>query len=159
MRVTTWPAWRIRYSSRRNSRGCRSIAGSAALGGAGEKIELEIAHLQPRLHRRRRAAAHQRVDARQQFDEGVGLGEIIVAAGLQALHAVVHFGQARERNSTGVALPCSRISATTLQAVQLGQHAVDDRHVVGPRQRQRQPDFAIGGIVHHMAGLLQPLTR
>src|ERR671933_176156 len=29
VRVTTWPAWRIRYSSRRNSRGCSGIASPA----------------------------------------------------------------------------------------------------------------------------------
>ena len=45
------------------------------------------------------------------------------------------------------------------QPVHLGQHAVDDRHVIGPRQRQRQADIAIGGIVHHMARFLQPLHQ
>ena len=45
------------------------------------------------------------------------------------------------------------------QPVHLGQHAVDDCHVIRPRQRQRQSDIAVGGIVHHMSGFLQPLDQ
>ena len=43
--------------------------------------------------------------------------------------------------------------------IHLGQHAVDDRHVIGPRQRKTEAHVTIGGIVHHMAGLFQALNQ
>src|SRR5437660_7309596 len=43
------------------------------------------------------------------------------------------------------------------QAVELRQHDVNHRRVVRRRGRQRQAVFAIGGVVHGEAALLQPL--
>src|ERR671939_447254 len=67
VRVTTWPGRRIRYSSRRNSRGCSSIRRPARATGGG-------------------------VHAPQQLGEGEGLGEVVVAARLQPLHPVADAG-------------------------------------------------------------------
>ena len=49
VRVTDWPAWRIRNSSSWNSRGCRSISLPAPVHGAGDQVHLQIADLQQGL--------------------------------------------------------------------------------------------------------------
>ena len=59
-----------------------------------------------RSRRRRPRAAAQRLDPGQQFGEGEGLGEVVVAAGAQALTRSSTSPSA-ERNSTGVRLPCA----------------------------------------------------
>ena len=53
-------------------------------------VEGEIGDAEHRLLRTAfRPAAGQRLHARQELGKGIGLGEIIVAAGAKALHAVV----------------------------------------------------------------------
>src|SRR6267154_6509814 len=49
--------------------------GTVALGGTGEKIELEIADGDLGLHRARIAAADERIEPREEFGESVRLGE------------------------------------------------------------------------------------
>ncbi len=46
-----------------------------------------------------------------------------------------------------------------LEAIHLGQHAVDNGDVVRPRKRQREAGVAVGGFIDHMAGLLQALNQ
>ena len=134
------------------------MSASAALGGAGQKIELEIAHLKPRLDGGGTAAAHQRVDARQQFDEGIGLGQIIVAARLQPFDAIVHVGErAQEQHRRQIAVLADLLDE--LQPIELGQHAIDDGHVIGSRQRQRETDLAVGGVVDDMARFLETVHQ
>ncbi len=61
-----------------------------------ETVELEIADPVHRLHVARLAAPRQCLDAGEQFGEGIGLGEIIVAAGAQAGDAVVDLAEGRK---------------------------------------------------------------
>ena len=132
--------------------------GLAALGGAGQKIEFEIAHLEPRLDGSRAAAAHQRIDAREQFHEGVRLRQIVVAAGLEPFHAIVHFGQrAQEQHRRQIAVLADLLDE--LQPIELRQHAIDDGHVVGSRQRQRETDLAVGGVVDDVTRFLETVHQ
>jgi hypothetical protein len=45
------------------------------------------------------------------------------------------------------------------QPVHLGQHAINDRHVIGARQRQAQAGFPVRRFIHHMAGFLEALHQ
>ena len=45
------------------------------------------------------------------------------------------------------------------EPVALGQHAVDDQHVVVAVERQREPVLAVGGPVGHMADLAEGLDQ
>ena len=81
VRVTDWPAWRIRNSSSWNSRGCRSISLPSRRTLAADQVHLQVADPQQRLHRAGLAAAGQRLDPGDQLGEGVGLDQIVVAAG------------------------------------------------------------------------------
>ena len=93
MRVTTWPACFIRYSSSRNSRGCSTISSLAARDLVRQPVELEVADAVDGLLAAAAAAARQHLDAGQQLGEGIGLGQIVVAAGAQALDAVVDLAE------------------------------------------------------------------
>ena len=121
-----------------------------------EQIQLEIADLKKRLDGCRMAATYQCIDAGQQFDKGIRLGKIVVAAGLEALHAVVHIRKrAQEQHGRQIAVLAHFLDK--LEAVELGKHAVHDRDIVGSRQSERQPDFAVGGVIDHMARFLEPV--
>ncbi len=45
------------------------------------------------------------------------------------------------------------------EAVHPGQHAIDHRDVVRPRQGERQAGFAVGGIVDDMPGLFEAVDQ
>jgi hypothetical protein len=96
-----------------------------------------------------------RLDARQQLGEGERLHEVVVTAGLQALHAVVDLAQrAQDQRRRVVVGPAQR--ADDGEAVHARQHAVDDQRVVFLRARPEQPLLALGGLVHRESALAQP---
>ncbi len=64
--------------------------------GVGVQIENQIGDLQPVLPGLGLGASCQRFQTRQQFPEGIGLDQIIIAAGFQAGDAIVHFAQRRQ---------------------------------------------------------------
>jgi len=130
---------------------------TAALGSAGQKIELQIAHRHFGLHRARIAPADQRVEPCQQLGEGIGLGEIIIAARAQALDAVIDVGQGgEEKHRRHVAFAAH--ARDKPQSVEPGQHAIDDRYVIGTRKCEGQPGFAVACIIHDVAGFFEALT-
>src|ERR1700755_950709 len=90
VRVTDWPAWRIRNSSNWNSRGCKAISWSPRRAN---EVHLELAPLRPRAAGAGLAPARQRLDPGDQFGQGVGLDQIVVAAGLQARDLVLDLAQ------------------------------------------------------------------
>ena len=63
---------------------------AAAPHFAREQIQRQVADGQARRLGGLRGPPDERLHARQQFGKGKRLGQIIIAAGLQALHAVVH---------------------------------------------------------------------
>ncbi len=131
---------------------------AAALGGAGEEIELQIAHRHLGLHRARIAPADQRIEPCQELGEGIGLGKVIIAARAQPLDAVIDVGQrGKEEHRGHVAFPAH--PRNEAQSVEPGQHAIDDRHVIGPREREGQSGFAVARFVHDVAGFFQSLAK
>ena len=61
--------------------------------------------------------------------------------------------------SAGVSMPLPRRVADHRQAVELGQHAVDDQHVVLAVQRQREALLAVGREIGHVADLAEGLDQ
>ena len=62
---------------------------AAARHAARQQVEHQIVDRQRRRLGRARGAAHQRLHAGQQLGERERLGQVVVAAGLQAAHAIV----------------------------------------------------------------------
>ena len=119
-----------------------------------QPVELEVGDPIDRLLAAAAAAARQHLDARQQLGERIGLGQVVVAAGAQALDAVVDLAergqdQHRRLDALGAQFADDR------EAVALGQHAVDDQDVVLPVERQRQPLLAVRRLVGDMADLAE----
>ena len=103
-------------------------------------------------------AARQHLDARQQFGERVGLRQIVVAAGAQALDAVVDLAERRQdQDRRAVALVAQR--ADERQAVALRQHPVDHQHVVVAGLGERQAFLAVAGEIGDMADFAKRLDR
>ena len=63
---------------------------------ARQQVQRESAGGQPRGLGGLRRPPDERLDARQQFGKGKRLGQIIIAAGLQPLDAIVHRGPGAE---------------------------------------------------------------
>jgi hypothetical protein len=102
-----------------------------------------------------RCAADERLEAGEQLREGEGLGEVIVAAGLESFHAVVHAGAgAEDEHWHPRAFGPQR--AHHAEPVELRQHEVEHDGVVVHRAGQRQAALAVGSMVHGKAVLLQP---
>ena len=80
------------------------------------------------------------------------MGEIVVAAGAQALHAVVDLAERGQDQHRRFDLLGAQF-ADDRQAVALRQHAVDDQDVVIAVERHRETLLAVGGVVGDMAGL------
>jgi len=101
----------------------------------GQAIEFEVADFVGRFLAAPPAAApRQNLDARKQFGERIRLREIVVTAGTQSLHAVVDLperGENQHRRLDAVG-PQRRDDR---KAVELGQHAIDDHHVIGAVER------------------------
>ena len=121
-----------------------------------QPVELEIADPVDGFLALAAAAARQRLDAGEQFGERIGLGEIIVAAGAQALHPVVDLAErGQDQHRRLVALGAQ--FADHRQTVALGQHAIDDQHVVVAVAGQRQALLAVRRLVGDVADLAEGL--
>ena len=92
----------------------------------------------------------------QQLREGVRLGQIVVAAAAQALDPLVDVAhRADEQHRRLLAGGAQRLDHA--EPIQLGQHAIDDQHVVFRARRQQQAFLAAVHHLHVVAALLQAL--
>ena len=103
-------------------------ARDAAPGG----VELEVAAAQDR-RARAAGAPRQRADAGHELLPLEGLGQVVVGAEGEAVDDVVEAVGGREHEDLGLAL-VAREPAADLVAVELGQVAVEDHHVVWERR-------------------------
>ena len=103
-------------------------------------------------------AADERLHARQQLGKRKRLGEIIVTAGLQAFHPVVHPGLRAEDEHRREDFVLPQL-AQQRKPVELRQHDVEHCGVVGDGARQRETVFTIGRMVRGEAVLLQPVDH
>ena len=87
-----------------------------------------------------------------------GLGEIVVRTGVQPVHPVRQLGPGREhQHRRGAALRPQ--AAQHGEAVQLGQHHVQQDHVINGGQGVVQPRLAVVADVHRIAVQLQQVLE
>ena len=46
-----------------------------------------------------------------------------------------------------------------MQAIELGQHAIDNSDIIGTRQSQRQADITVAGVIDHMPRFFQAVDQ
>ena len=99
-------------------------------------------------------AAQQRADTRQHLLEVERLGDVVVGAGVEALHLVapaVARGQDQHRHGAAGAAPCLQHRDT----VHLGQADVEDHGVVRLAFAEEVPLLAVKGAVDDVSGVGQ----
>ena len=131
---------------------------AAARDRVAEPVELEVADAEHGLCGVGLPPPGKRLDAGEQLGEGVGLGQIVVAAGAQARDAVVDLAEGGEDQRRRVVALAAQF-LDDRQAVALRQHAVDDQHVVAAIRRHRRTGIAVGGVVGHVSRLAQRLGK
>ena len=138
----------IRYSSSRNSRSC-SVNSSLprATGAKADRVRDRRPRWSGFFGRTRHGGATAPHDPRQQFGKANRVCEVVVAAGAQALDAVVDLSESRENQRwRAVHYRYSHQRADQRQAIALWQHPVDHQRVVvtaigqADLHRHRQPD-------------------
>src|ERR1700733_1483087 len=159
VRVTTWSAWRIRYSSSLNSRGCSVIARAPRVTRRDSRPMRRSPTCRgrsaPCSTLRRPRASTPAVRARQQLAEGEGLGEVIVAAAAQPADALIDIVE-RGQDQDGRAVAGLAQRLDDRQPVDVArQHAVHDDDVVRLAGGEEQPVAAIAGVLHGVPGLAQ----
>ncbi|KAG1545100.1 hypothetical protein G6F50_013789 [Rhizopus delemar] len=126
-------------------------AAPATVGGARQQVQLQVADPQHGLVAGRLlAATQQHFHPRGHLVGGERLGQVVVATGAQAAHALVHVGQrAEHQHRRGNADPPQR--GADGQAVQARQQAVQRDHVIVAAGRAHQAFTTIGHPVHVQA--------
>src|ERR1700675_1417822 len=123
----------------------RNVLGAPA-GGPRHEVTREIADAQDGLLDDGVAAPAQRLDARQQLDEGEGLDHIVVAAGAQAPHPVVDLPE-RADDQDGRGDAASAQLTHDRDAVDARKHAVDHDHGIVAGDTTAQSVVAAGGQI------------
>ena len=133
--------------------------GALAAGeGEGGLLQPQVSVFQGISLPQLRLAAGQGPDAGQQLLGLKGLGEIVVRTGVQPVHPVRQLGPGREhQHRRGAALRPQ--AAQHGEAVQLGQHHVQQDHVINGGQGVVQPRLAVVADVHRIAVQLQQVLE
>jgi hypothetical protein len=143
--VTTWPAAHQIFEEFEFARlQWQDFAGAG--NGAGEQVHFQIGGFQPGVLRLIAGPPAEAFDASQKFGKGIGLAEIVVAAGPQALDPLVDIAEGAENQHRRPDAFVAQL-ADDGEAVELRQHAVDDQNVMHTVAGQRQAPLAIGGEV------------
>ena len=119
---------------------------AAARHAPRQQIERDVVDREGRRFGGACGAPHQRLHPREQLREREGLRQVVVAAGLQAPHAIVD-GPSGAEDENGRRDAAAAELVDERQAVALGQHQVDDRDVVRLIARRRQPRIALRRVV------------
>src|SRR5258708_1334025 len=127
---------------------------SGARHDAGEQVDLEVADAQDRGDRLTGRPPRESGDAGDQLGEGEGFDQVVVGPGIEAVDAVVDSIQRGEekhrRRDAGAA---DRLHDT--DAVEPGQHAVDDHEVVGLASGVKESVAPVRRVLDDMPVLLQ----
>ena len=111
---------------------CPGSADSAALD-----VHVQIRDFQEVRRARRRPATADGVDPREEFLHGKRLGEIIICAGFQPFHAILHVAACGENQDPRRAV-CTTELVQNRKAVEAGQVEVEDDEIRGILERRRQ---------------------
>ena len=131
---------------------------AGALGAPRQQIDREIADGEARRLGRPRGAPDERLDAREELCERERFGQIVVAARLQAAHAVVD-GALRAEDEHRRSHAARAQAIDERQAVECRQHDVDNRGVVRMARRHFESAIAIRGDIDNEAGFGQALLH
>ena len=111
-------------------------------GLAGQQIELEIGHLQSGGGGALVTSPPEVLDAGQQLREGIGFGQVIVAAGAQPLDPIVDLAQrGQEQHRRRIAGLAQVLHQA--QPVEVRQHAIDDQPIERLHGGTQQPLTAV----------------
>src|SRR6202163_691279 len=120
---------------------------AAPAGGPRHQVDREIADPQDGLLGNGFTASAKRLDARQQFDEGKRLDQVVIATGTQATDPIVDFSERTDdQEGRGDAV----IAQLThhRDAIDVRQHAVDRDHGIVAGDAAAQRLVAAGGQIH-----------
>ena len=95
---------------------------------------------------------------REQLRERIGLREVIVAAGPQPLDPIVDLAQRRKNECRSLDAFASQ-RADDRQPIKLGQHTIDNQHVILAVERVSEPFLAIHCQIGNMADLAECLYQ
>ena len=98
------------------------------------------------------AAADEGLGAGDEFAEVEGLGEVVVGAGVEQLDDGVLAPSLAVRMRTGVASWRARRRRSRLEAVELGQHQVENDEVVAAVAGEVVAGLAVGGPIDRETG-------
>src|SRR5467141_3197258 len=120
---------------------------AASAGGPRHQVDGEIADPQDGLLDDGFTASAKRLDARQQFDKGKRLDQIVIAPGTQAAHAIVDLPERTDdQNGCGDAVVAQLTHDR--DAIDVRKHAVDRDHGIVAGDTAAQRLVAAGGQIH-----------
>ena len=128
----------------------------AALDLAGQEIERQVAGRQTRRFRGAGRAPDERLHAGEQLGEGERLGQVVVAAGLEAADAIVDGAPGAEDQHRHADAPGAQ-RVDQRQPVHARQLDVDDRRVVGLSQRLLEARLPVGRPIDREPRFPEPL--
>src|SRR6266480_70532 len=123
---------------------------AASAGGPRHQVDGEIADPQDGLLDDGVAASAKRLDARQQFDEGKGLDQIVIAPGTQAADPIVDLPE-RTDNQDGCGDAVVAQLTHDRDAIDVRKHAVDRDHGIVAAGAAAQGLIAGAGQIHPVA--------
>ena len=130
----------------------------AAMDFAFEQIHGEIANDEAGWFGRLGGATNERLHAREQFGKCEWLGEIIIAACLEAADTVVHRSFGAENEDGGANVFATQLPDNA-QAVEFGEHDVHNGGVVRNRLRSGEAIFAIRALINGKAALFEAVDN
>ena len=151
--MTTCPAWRIKYSSSRNSRCCRSIAWPAR-----DAVERQIEDPQHCLRAPFVRPTRKTFLPGQHLGKGVRLRQVIVTAGAKPRHPVGGIRNGAQHQD-GRGDPLFTKPPHQGNAVQARQTAVPAEDVVDALESPREAGLALPRAIHDMAVFRQAAER
>ncbi|EGE60822.1 transcriptional regulator [Rhizobium etli CNPAF512] len=125
---------------------------AAAAHLVGEPVEFEITDAIDDILFRRALAAAKHLDTRQQFAEGIGLRQVIVATGTKTGHPIIDLAKRGEDEHRRMDALAAQL-ADDGETVAARQHAVDDDDVIGIFRSHEQTALAVAGVVGDNARL------
>ena len=122
-----------------------------------QPVELEIADAIDRLLAAP-APTRQHLRAREQLRKRIGLGKIVVTARPQPLDPIINLAERRKDERRRLDTLAAQ-GADDRQTVELGQHAIDDQHVILAVERVGESLLAVGRQVGDMPDLAECLRQ
>src|SRR6266849_2385974 len=123
---------------------------AVAAGGPRHQVNREITDAQHGLLDNGVAAPPERLDARQQLDEGKRLDQIIIAAGPQATHPIVDLSECADDQDRSGDTVVTQLTHDG-DAVDVRKHPIDRDHRIVAGDAAAQCLIARGGQVHLVA--------